>query len=189
MDKMADIITKYLLDTGVISKDDSSIYRYGIQMGIELLASIIASFLIAVYLGMIPECIFFFAIFIPLRSYAGGIHLDKYWQCFLCSSGVLCVVLLLAKYVELNSASMLIMSLIAIVLIQKIGPSGNKNRTLDYEEKVFFSARLQKASFGILILTFILWWFGLNKYLLVLLCALWLVVVTMILGKLSICNQ
>lgn len=189
MDKMADIITKYLLDTGVISKDDSSIYRYGIQMGIELLASIIASLLIAVYLGMVPECIFFFAIFIPLRSYAGGIHLDKYWQCFLCSSGVLCVVLLLAKYVELNSASMLIMSLIAIVLIQKIGPSGNKNRTLDYEEKVFFSARLQKASFGILILTFILWWFGLNKYLLVLLCALWLVVVTMILGKLSICNQ
>lgn len=189
MDKMADIITKYLLDTGVISKDDSSIYRYGIQMGIELLASIIASLLIAVYLGMVPECIFFFAIFIPLRSYAGGIHLDKYWQCFLCSSGVLCVVLLLAKYVELNSASMLIMALIAIVLIQKIGPSGNKNRTLDYEEKVFFSARLQKASFGILIIMFVLWWFELNKYLLILLCTLWLVAVAMILSKITVCNQ
>ena len=131
---------------------------------------------------------FFFAIFIPLRSYAGGIHLDRYWQCFLCSSGVLCVVLLLAKYVELNSASMLITSLIAIVLIQ-IGPSGNKNRTLDYEEKVFFSARLQKASFGIPILTFVLWWFELNKYLLILLCTLWLVAVAMILSKITICNQ
>ena len=100
MEKIAKKLTDYYMRKGLINEKDTAIYQFGWQVSIEILISIIESIGIALYLKMFPEMIFLSGIFIPLRTWAGGVHLDRYWKCFVCSVMVLVVGLVSSKYIK-----------------------------------------------------------------------------------------
>ena len=75
MEKIAKKLTDYYMRKGLINEKDTAIYQFGWQVSIEIFISIIASVGIALYLKMFPEMIFLGGIFIPLRTWAGGVHL------------------------------------------------------------------------------------------------------------------
>ena len=100
MEKIAKKLTDYYMRTGLINEKDAAIYQFGWQVSIEILISIIASIGIALYLKMFLEMIFLGGIFIPLRTWAGGVHLDRYWKCFVCSVMVIVVGLVFSKYIH-----------------------------------------------------------------------------------------
>ena len=79
MSRVAKMLADYVLCKGVIIKDEYDLYEYGFQIALETGLSLIISGIIASMLHMIPEGILFFIVFIPLRSYAGGLHLKHYF--------------------------------------------------------------------------------------------------------------
>lgn len=128
-------ITEYVIETGVVSKELYAVYQYGFQIGLEMFCCLSVCLLIAIYLHLIPDFLIITGIFILLRTYAGGVHLDSFGACFICSVIVQTATLLIGiKYPMPIKYAWLIIALNSI-LIYKLSPVENINRELDKEEK------------------------------------------------------
>ena len=117
------------------------IYQYGFQCFLELSVSTICSIIIALFLGMLPECLFFFLLFIPMRSYGGGLHMKTYFACFIGSCFILTLSLLAVKYLTISIPISFALYLFAAVLILVIGPVDHPNREVDAQENRTFIKR------------------------------------------------
>ena len=84
-EKLADVLTNYIVKNKAIEEEDYQIYKYGFLTGIEMLICIVSCYGIAIQMGMIKECTMLFLVFFSLRSFVGGIHMDSYKKCFACS--------------------------------------------------------------------------------------------------------
>ena len=102
MEYLSVILTDYILKKGIIDKKNYEIYQYGFQCFLEVSASTICSIVIALLLHMFFECLFFFLLFIPMRSFSGGLHLKTYFSCFIGSCLILTTTLLIVKYLTIS---------------------------------------------------------------------------------------
>lgn len=128
-------ITEYVIDTGVVSKELYAVYQYGFQIGLEMFCCFLACLLIAIYLKLIPEFLIITGIFMLLRTYAGGVHLDRFSACFICSVIVQTAILLIGIKcpMPINCAWFIIA--LNSILIYKFSPVESINRELNKEEK------------------------------------------------------
>lgn len=83
MEKMARELAKLLVRENLINDSMLEIYQYGLVRMMELGGAVLTSFVICLIMGMLKEGIIFLSFFVPLRSYLGGFHLKKYWQCYI----------------------------------------------------------------------------------------------------------
>ena len=89
MEHLSIVLTNYIFKKGIIDEKNYEIYQYGFQCFLEVSASTICSIVIALLLHMFSECLFFFLLFIPMRSFSGGLHLKTYFSCFIGSCLIL----------------------------------------------------------------------------------------------------
>ena len=82
MEHLSIVLTNYIFKKGIIDEKNYEIYQYGFQCFLEVSASTICSIVIALLLHMFSECLFFFLLFIPMRSFSGGLHLKTYFFLF-----------------------------------------------------------------------------------------------------------
>ena len=134
-------LTEYILEKGIIEKYNYEIYQYGFQIFLELSLNILFSIIIAVILDMKIECIFFFLFFIPLRSYNGGLHMDRYLSCFLLSCTTLALTLLIVKHFTLDPIFSYLLYAISVFIIIITGPINHPNREVNSEENIRFKAK------------------------------------------------
>ena len=134
-------LTEYILEKGIIEKYNYEIYQYGFQIFLELSLNILCSTIIAVILDMKIECIFFFLFFIPLRSYNGGLHMDRYLSCFLLSCTTLALTLLIVKHFTLDPIFSYLLYAISVFIIIITGPINHPNREVNSEENIRFKAK------------------------------------------------
>ncbi len=134
-------LTEYILEKGIIEKYNYEIYQYGFQIFLELSLNILCSIIIAVILDMKIECIFFFLFFIPLRSYNGGLHMDRYLSCFLLSCPTLALTLLIVKHFTLDPIFSYLLYAISVFIIIITGPINHPNREVNSEENIRFKAK------------------------------------------------
>ena len=145
-------ITEYVIKSGVVSKELYAVYQYGFQIGLEMLVCFSVCLLIAIYLQIIPEFLLITGIFILLRTYAGGVHLDSFGACFICSVIVQTATLLIGiKYPMPIKCAWFIIALNSI-LIYKFSPVESISRELDKEEKKHCKKVTLKIIIGILII-------------------------------------
>lgn len=102
MEKIAGRLTQLLMKENIINDSMAEIYQYGILRILEIGTAILTGVLICFLMGMIREGIIFFTFFASLRSYLGGIHLKKYWQCYIVSCLSLILVLLVTRYMDFD---------------------------------------------------------------------------------------
>lgn len=138
MDKIAQGLVRYVINKGVITEEERAEYVYGFTTALEMCLSLLVSSLIAYKLHTIVEGIFFFVIFIPLRSYAGGLHLDQYYKCLALSCLTFLAVMLISKMFTGNMAYELIAFLILELIIYALYPVENVNRSVDLKENAYF---------------------------------------------------
>lgn len=81
-------IVEYGVITGGIKPDDRDVYTYGYTLLLETSICIVAMGCIGELFNLLFEVIVFSIVFIPLRSFGGGIHADQDWKCILLSVGV-----------------------------------------------------------------------------------------------------
>ena len=74
MEHLSIVLTNYIFKRDLLIKKLRNIPIW-FQCFLEVSASTICSIVIALLLHMFSECLFFFLLFIPMRSFSGGLHL------------------------------------------------------------------------------------------------------------------
>ena len=140
-------------------------------------------FCISAVLRTIPESILFFVIFIPLRSYAGGLHLDKYWACFSLSCLTFVIIMILGKYLKLPILILLVAFLMLEIAVYSMYPVENVNRPVDEEENIYFKKRLRQFLILDSVIAVIISLCKEYTYLQTITLTLFMVTITMAIGK------
>ncbi|HKM03460.1 MAG TPA: accessory gene regulator B family protein [Lachnospiraceae bacterium] len=183
MEKIAVFLTEYVEKKGMITKDEYSIYVYGFQVTLEIILCIFISSIIAGLFDMLIEEILFFVIFIPLRSYAGGLHLKNYWSCLLLSCLTFSVVLFMCKTSYIESSISFVALIVLILSVWVMYPVENGNRSVDKEENDYFRKRLKKYLLIDVLIALICLVINNEQYLLLCTITFFMVAVTMLIGK------
>ncbi|MBM6804527.1 accessory gene regulator B family protein [Mediterraneibacter glycyrrhizinilyticus] len=178
-------IAAYIERNKECSVDERAIYEYGIQTGLEMIVCAFVATGIAALLNMIPQGITFLGIFILLRSYVGGVHLQNFSSCFLCSVFVQTGVLLFAKYVQLPEETAWCMMLLGFVLLLSISPVDHINRILTKGEKKYCRRKLILIVLGILVFSSILSIVGNENFLSLISDTVVVVAVSAVIGKIK----
>ncbi|MCM1286873.1 MAG: accessory gene regulator B family protein [Clostridium sp.] len=151
MYSLADKITNYIVDKGVIDKEDYNMYHYGFQTGIELLLCLGTGLVIACILNIFWEFIVVLSVLLPLRAYICGIHMKKFSTCFFCSVVLVTCGPFLAKEIMLPKLYMILFAVGILFLLHKIAFVTTAYQS-DYNEVMFFARQRRKILVGIFLM-------------------------------------
>lgn len=185
MEKMAIFLTDYVIKKGVIENTERNLYKYGFQVSLEMGLCILICSAIAGALGMGMEGILFFIIFIPLRSYAGGLHLDNYWSCLFLSCLTFSVILMICKIWRIEAYVSFFILLLLILFVWILYPVENVNRDVDEKENLYFRKKLRRYLLLDVIISIACMALHKETYLLLCMVTFFMVVVTMLIGKMK----
>lgn len=183
MEKLYKTLAQYVIKNTEYSESDYISLKYGFQVGIEMLICILVSILISFALDMCIENILLVCVFISLRAYGGGVHLNRLISCLICSNCILAGILLVSKYYLIPISLIVIIEIFCSIYLYIAEPVGTPNKTLDDTEKYYFGRKLKTRVFGINILSVILILLGYYKYTMIIVLTLFVVCVSMLLGK------
>jgi len=130
---ISNIVDRMILD-GTIEAEDKEIYEYGLTQGIIMIFNIVVTLLIGLMLHMFWETFIFLAVYMPLRSYAGGIHAKTQLRCFFYSFGIVFLILGIIYYFPNGLLCNCILLLFSDVVICLFSPVESENKPLDEEE-------------------------------------------------------
>lgn len=123
---------------GTIQESNRKVYEYGYQLMIEAFINVVISLLLGAVLGCFKEVVFFLIVFMPLRSFCGGYHAAKTWQCTVLSNLVVLLVIVVLKVSLLSGIITPVYILGDIVIggmIVLFAPVDNENRRLGEKER------------------------------------------------------
>lgn len=143
MQKLSRFLADYVIRRGMVDKNDREIYEYGFTLSLEVSLFFLFCLLVTAHLRMYVNGILFFAVFAPLRSYAGGLHLKRYQSCFVLSCLTFSAVLLIAKYVHVPIYILMVTLVVLEIIVYCMYPVENTNRKVDKSEDKYFKARLR----------------------------------------------
>ena len=185
MKSLARILAEYVFNKGMITKEECQEYEYGFVIAMEKGLSLIISLCIAVLMNAIVEAVLFFIIFIPLRKYAGGLHLSKYSYCLILSCLTFSAVMYISKFLQIDSSIALLLIICMDLLIIVMYPVENINRDVDEKENIFFKKRLERNLLINLVIAMVCILFNKRHYLLVIVGTLVMITSTMYIGKIK----
>lgn len=118
--------------------DDSEVIEYGLYILISKIIFIITIVIIGIIFNELAAILLFTLLYTPLRSFAGGIHAETSFRCYILSLVMLICVILAEKYIYLNSLNIYILLLISTFLIIFLSPVETYNKPLDNIEKMVY---------------------------------------------------
>ena len=139
--KLSEYITQQLEKGKIIQSDNRELYKYGFQQGLILLLNFITSIVIGVIFGKVFESILLLAAYIPLRSYAGGHHSDSSEKCYVVSTLITVIWMLILKFLILPTSCWGIILLIGTVVCFVFSPVENFQKSLDEDETRVYRKR------------------------------------------------
>ena len=161
MSKVVDrMIDRMILD-GTIEEEDKEIYEYGLTQGIIMLFNVIVTLLIGVLLHSVVETLLFMAVYMPLRSYAGGVHAKTQLRCLVYSFSMVAIILEVIKYFPNNLYIIAAMLVFSVVTVCLLAPVESENKPLDEDEVKRYGRKARLILFfyvGITILMMVLKW-------------------------------
>lgn len=183
MRRIAEGLTDYVIQKGTVKEEERELYEYGFTITLETGLFVLFSLFASLFLHMFKEGILFFLIFAPLRSYAGGLHLDKFHSCFILSCLTFSGILLIVRYVHIPMLFSFISLFILEFGVYALYPVENINREVDSEENIFFRRKLKLFLVLDLLIATICAVLKNEHYVFLITITFFVIVVTMILGK------
>lgn len=188
MELLSERIMQYAERAGLLEDTEKSIIKFGIESSLEIGTNILASMLLLYKMNMIPEGIFFFCIFIPVRMYSGGYHADTYGRCLVFSLLSLFGVMQISCRLHIAILPLFVLISLQTALIWKIAPVINAARPVSHREYQIFCGKLRRVLTIIELIAGVLAVFGIRKLMNVLLLSLLLIVITLLIGKIKYRN-
>lgn len=156
MKRISEILTEYVIKSGAAAPESYVVYQYGFQVGLEMLCSFMICCFMAILLHMILQFIIFTIIFMLLRTYAGGIHLESFLSCLVCSVSVQTLVFIIQKFLILPLFVCWIFILFCSAVIVMKAPVDSRNRELTYNEKKLYKKTTKRIVYAIILFSIIL---------------------------------
>lgn len=138
--RFAQIVTKWLLNEGVISFKDEILYVYIIESFLFSCLPLLLVFIISIALHMVTEGIIMILPFIFIRKFSGGFHFKSQYMCFIFSSILLLSFLLLIQNI-LKHENYYVCSLAvytSVIILTLCSPIDCKERKLTQKERSLF---------------------------------------------------
>lgn len=183
MAKLYKGLADYIIRKGMAEESDREMYEYAFEIAAEMGLFAATCIVTALCLQMLWEGILFFVLFIPLRSYAGGLHMETFTSCFCMSCLAFFGVLLTVRYIEIPGGCLIIILCLLEIAVYMLYPVENVNRDVDEEENVYFKKKLKGFLFLDFLIAIICLLLKKDRYLLVATATFLLIVITMIAGK------
>ncbi len=183
MQRASKFLADYVTRKGMVKDEDREIYEYGFLLLLELRIFALFCILIMVCLQMYVGGIMFFVVFAPLRVYAGGLHLGRYWQCLVLSCLTFLTVMLIGKYIYIPAYLSAIALIVLEILVYLAYPVENVNRKVDECENRYFKIRLGRFLGFDFVLGLLCVLTDRSDYLLQIVVVFIVVVITMFMGK------
>lgn len=166
---MADRILNQLIQLDIINGEEEEIYRFGLEALLLKSLHYLSYLSIAVLAGQSAAFLLFFISFLLLRRNAGGYHAKTKLRCYVGSCLTVAGAVMCMRYAPLHQEMCFwkicaVLLFISNILIWLLAPSGNRNRTLDEEEKKYFKRKTKKFLIGENVLLFLLIPAGEGKY-------------------------
>lgn len=139
--KLSEYITQQLEKGKIIQSDNRELYKYGFHQGLILLLNFATSIVIGLIFGKVLESILLLAAYIPLRSYAGGHHSDSSEKCYVVSTLITVIWMLILKFLILPTSCWGIILLIGTVVCFVFSPVENFQKSLDEDETRVYRKR------------------------------------------------
>ena len=132
-----------------MTKEDEKIYRYGYILLCEVALNLVIALTIGIVFSKTKEIMLFLGIYIPLRSFCGGWHAKKIWQCTVISNAIL---LLQVYGVEntrncLSISGMLVISSLNMIFVCLVAPVETKTKKISQEKKKIYKRKLKLILF------------------------------------------
>ena len=186
MKRVANRITNFIIKHGDVDDRYFELYEYGLLIGIEAGICVLVTITEAILLGMIIEWFFFFMTFIPLRSYAGGLHLNRFSSCLLLSNAVFLLVLGISRKLFMEPDLMFFYIILLFMCIYSLYPIENGNREVTLEENLAIRRKFNKVICGLLLISTIMFILSYEKGLKLQMLTLFMITITMVLGKIRL---
>ena len=149
---LANRIAQLFVKQGIISEADKELYRFGFNQFLTIIFNVVTTLIIGCAFHMVISSVIFLIVYVPLRSYAGGYHANTPWRCYVLSTLVIALVLIILKYFTNLLVCYAIVLIAGTILCLLLSPVSDQNKPFDdTEQKVF-----KKVSHMILIIEIIL---------------------------------
>ena len=135
-EKISVFITDTMIEGKIIQESERDLYNYCFGMLIETAANLLSAVVLGMLLNRTIEALIFMAVFISMRSTAGGYHCETSGRCYILSMTVFLIVILacgLMKCIPSTVNILLIITDLAAVLL--LSPVESPNKPLNEDEK------------------------------------------------------
>lgn len=180
--RVSDRIAERFVEKKAILSEEKELYRFGIQQGLSIVLNIITTFVIGLAFQMVIESFLFLIIYIPLRSYAGGIHAKTANRCYIFSSLMIIAVLSAIKFFPFGNLICSYLSVISGIIIFLLAPVETENKRLDDMERIVYRRRARLILGVEIIIQLLLSLFLSEKFVMCVSCAFVCLAVVMISG-------
>lgn len=149
-------IAKKLVQNNTILSENKPVYQYGIQQGFTIGLNLLTTFVIGLVFKMIVESFLFLAVYIPLRSFAGGVHAKTANRCYVYSTIMIIAELLVIKFFPFGIFIGSCLNFISGTIIFLLAPVETTNKKLDELEKQVYKKRARIILIVELIIQFLI---------------------------------
>ncbi len=134
-EQMAAILAKKLIQLSPSHKNREAIIRYGLELIIASGIVLILMQLISIAFGTPFLWIWFVLGFAPLRSTAGGYHASSHLRCYIISSCLFAVAMILEEIMRMHKYILICLSAVAYILVLRYSPIESVNKRLSQKQK------------------------------------------------------
>ena len=133
--KIASQIADRLEEVGIIDSENKSLYSYGLRQGFTIILNLTTTIVLGCIFDKILQAILFTALYMPLRRFAGGYHAKTAMRCYINSTLLITLVLLLSQFLEPHFWILIILSVLSSVTVALLSPVEDSHKPLDDTER------------------------------------------------------
>lgn len=136
MQQISKKVMSILCEQGVIKESDMDSHVYGMEIFLSSVIEVMSIVLISSFVGNFAETVIFFAVFIPLRIFAGGYHAATRLRCYLVSLAVYALFTVLIKTIPENAYMYITISevIFTVIAVGLFSPVIHANKHLNSTE-------------------------------------------------------
>ncbi len=138
LDTVSKIIVERMISKHIINEENSDIYLFGLRQMILLLFNAISALIISLFFNRLLFGVLFLLFFVPLRSFAGGLHAETTLRCYLYSVIYYTILMLSMNKIMISRIFMILFMCITTIITFILVPVEDKNHRLDNEEHYYY---------------------------------------------------
>ena len=190
MEKIGSKFIEFFVSNDIIKNEDKEIYKYALNIILSSLIHIATVMILGLCFNLLIESLVFYFAYIVIRKFAGGYHANTQLRCFLASVISTLLILGLMKWVLLFDNIIIdflieVLGLVCTIIIGFLSPSDTVAKPLCDKEKRLYKKVTILISFALLILSAVLFMFGINNMSYSIVLAIYMSVFVVVLGKIK----